>query len=148
MSCALRLAVLPSGQALGHRIHVVDAPCGIGGDDRVADRLQRDLGALLGLKHRGFRLLALRDVGDRAFIADDPAALVAHHAAVLDDHEHGAVLAAQLGFDVAHLAFALHAAHVGVAIVRIPVERTGGDPVQLFGGGVAEHLHECRVHHQ
>ena len=36
----LRFAVFPSGQALGHRIHVVDASFGIGGDYRIADRLQ------------------------------------------------------------------------------------------------------------
>ena len=98
-------------------------PSRIGGDHRIADRLQRDLGALLGLEHRGFGLLALGDVGDRALEADDAALLVAHHAAVVDDHEHAAVLAAHDVFVVAHLALALHAAHIGVAVARIPVQR-------------------------
>ena len=66
---ALRLVVLPAGEAFRHRIHVVDAALGIGGDHRVADRLQRHLRALLGLEHRGLGLLALGDVGDRAFEA-------------------------------------------------------------------------------
>ena len=129
----LRLAVLPPGQALGDRIHVVDPALGVGGDDRIADRLQGDLRALLGLEHRGLRLFALSDVGDRALEAGHAALFVAHHAAVVDHHEHGAVLAPQHVLLVAHLAFALHAAHVGVAVVRVPVERHGRNLVELLG---------------
>ena len=71
---SLRLAVLPARQALRHRVHVVDAPFGVRGDHRIADRLQRHLRALLGLEHGGLGLLALGDVGDRALVAGDPAA--------------------------------------------------------------------------
>ena len=44
---AARLAQLPSGQRLGHRIQVLDAPVDVGRDHRIGDRLQRDLRALL-----------------------------------------------------------------------------------------------------
>jgi len=50
----LGFAVFPPGQAFGDRVHVIDAPFGISGDDGIADRLQGDLGALLRLENRGF----------------------------------------------------------------------------------------------
>lgn len=56
----LRLAVLPSGQALGHGIHIVDAPVGVGRDDAVADRPQRHLGALFLLKNGRFGFFCVR----------------------------------------------------------------------------------------
>ena len=144
----LRLAVLPSRQALRDRVHVVDAPFGIGGDDRIADRLQRDLRAFLRLEYRRLRLLARRDVGDRSLESDQAALLVAHRAAVVDHHEHAAVLAAQDVFLVAHLAVALHAPYIGVPITRIPVERSRRELIQLLRRGVAEHLHEGRIDDQ
>ena len=65
-------------------IQVFDAAVGIGGDDGVADRLQRDLRLFLLLVQLDLGALAHRDVGDRAFVADDVAVLVADDARVLD----------------------------------------------------------------
>ncbi len=64
------LLELPSGQLLGHRIEVLDVALGIGGDHAVADRLQRDLGALLLPEERLFVDLLL---GDVVLHADQPA---------------------------------------------------------------------------
>src|SRR3984957_14617589 len=105
---ALRLGLpaLPAGEALRHRIYVIDAAFGVGGDDRVADRLERDLRALLSLEDLGFRFLAFGDVGDGALESADASFLVAHHAPIVDYHQHGAVFAAQNVLDIAHFAFA------------------------------------------
>ena len=104
---AARLARLPAGQILGDRIQVLDAAFGVGRDHGVADRLQRDLRLFLLLEHRGFGALALADVGDRAFVADELAVLVAHGARALDHGQRRAVDASQLELGVAHLAVAL-----------------------------------------
>ena len=47
---------------------------GIGGDHRVADGLQRDVRAILLREDGLLGALALGDVGNRAFVADDAAA--------------------------------------------------------------------------
>ena len=64
-------AGVPAGELLGDGIEVVDAAVGIRRDDRVADRLQRDLRLLLLLEELDLGALALGDVGERAFVADD-----------------------------------------------------------------------------
>ena len=75
---AARIRAAPAGQLLGDRIEVLDAPLAVGGDHAVADRLQRDLGALLLLEDRRFGPLALGDVDDRALEADDPTLQITH----------------------------------------------------------------------
>ena len=140
------LAPFPAGEAFRDRIHVVDAAERVGGDHRIADRLERDLGALLRLEHAGFCLLARGDVGDRALEARDAALLVAHHAAVVDHHEHGAVLAAQDGLGVAHFAALLHAPQIGVAVGGVPVERGRRLAADFLRGIEPEHLHEGGIH--
>src|ERR1700761_5825892 len=97
----LSFTVFPSGQTFGDGIEVIDAPFRIGCDDGVADRLQSHLRTLFCLKHGSFRFLALGDIGQRAFEADDSAGLVAYRAAVVDYHEHAAVFTAHDVFLVA-----------------------------------------------
>ena len=72
------LAVLepPAGEGLGNRIDVVDHALGVGGDDPVADALQRDLGALLLAKQRFLVQLALGDVEFDPDEAQQPALVV------------------------------------------------------------------------
>ena len=41
-----RLVIAPARQDLGHGIHVIDAALAVGGDDAIADGMQRDLRAL------------------------------------------------------------------------------------------------------
>ena len=98
---ALRLARVPAGEILGDRVEIFDAAVGVGRDHGVADRLQRDLRLLLLLEHRGLGALALADVGDRAFVADQLAVLVAHGARALDHGQRRAVDAPQLELGVA-----------------------------------------------
>ena len=64
---ALRFARLPPRELLGDGVQVLDVAARIGRHDRVADRLQRHLRALLLVEQRALGGLALRDVGDRAF---------------------------------------------------------------------------------
>ena len=59
---ALRLLEAPAGELLGDRVEVLDDQRGVGGDHAVADRLQRDLRALLLLEQRVLVELALGDV--------------------------------------------------------------------------------------
>ncbi len=89
ISLRMRLAALPAGQALGDRIHVIDVAFGIGGDDRVADRLQRDLRPLLVGTPR-LRRLALGDVPSVPS-NPDAARRVVHHARVLDHRDQAPV---------------------------------------------------------
>ncbi len=58
------LAILepPARERLGNRIQIVDDALGIGGDDAVADALQRDLRALLLAEQRFLVELALGDI--------------------------------------------------------------------------------------
>jgi hypothetical protein len=55
----LRVLQPPTRQLLGDRIEIFDAALRIGSDDAVADRLQRDLRALLLLEQRVLEQLAL-----------------------------------------------------------------------------------------
>jgi len=50
----LTILEAPSRERLGNRIQIVDDALGIGGDDAVADALQRDLRALLLAEQRFF----------------------------------------------------------------------------------------------
>ena len=137
----------PAREAFGHGIQVVDARAGVGADHRVADRLQRDLGAILLREHRLLGALALGDVVNRAFVADDAAAAVAHAARVLQRHDLRAVAAAQHQFHRADFAVGIDAPHEIGAIGRAPVEHhRARQRVHLFGASVAEHLHEGAVH--
>ena len=77
------LGRIPAGELLGDGVQVLDTPFGVGGDDGVADRLERDLG-LPFLEQLDLGLLAHRDVRDRALVADDLSLLVADESRVLD----------------------------------------------------------------
>ena len=68
---AVGLLRIPAREFFGHRVQVFDAPVGVRRDDRVANRLQRDLRLFLFLVQLQFRPLAHGDVGDRAFVARD-----------------------------------------------------------------------------
>ncbi|MEA3221058.1 MAG: hypothetical protein OZX49_02177 [Immundisolibacter sp.] len=56
------LALRPAGQALGDRVQRRHPALGIGGDDAVADRLQRYPGQLLGPGERLFGMFAVSDI--------------------------------------------------------------------------------------
>ena len=58
----LRVVEVPAGQLLRHRVEVLDVQVRIGRDHAVADRLQRDLRALLLAEERVLVELALGDV--------------------------------------------------------------------------------------
>ena len=98
---------VPARELLGDRVQVLDAAVGVGRDDRVADRLQRDLRLFLLLVQLQFRALAHGDVGDRAFVAGDLAVLVADDARVLEHGDQRAVAPPQLAFGLAHHAVAV-----------------------------------------
>ncbi len=116
-------------------------------DHRVADRLQRDVRAILFREDRLLGALALGDVRDRAFVTDDAAAAVAHAAGILQRHHLRAVAPAQHHFHRADFAVGVHAPHEIGAIGRAPVQHhRARQRVHLFGRAVAEHLHECAVH--
>ena len=64
------VAPLPSRELLRDRVQVFDVPDLVGGYDRVADRLQRNLGPLLLVEQRALGGLALRDVRDGALVVE------------------------------------------------------------------------------
>ena len=140
----LRLVRVPAGQILGDRIQILDAPVGVRRDHGVADRLQRDLRLLLLLEHRSLGALALADVGDRAFVADQIAVLVAHGARALDHRQRRAVDASQLELGVADLAVALERRDDGDAFQRVLIDRFGRQRQQLARRREADHARERR----
>ncbi len=141
-----RFGRVPAGELLGDRVQVLDAPFGIGGDDRVADRLERDLRLLLFLEKLDLGLLAHRDVGNRTFVADDLAVLVAQQSRVLDHGDGSAVASAELVLRIADHAVAREPCHHSVTIGGVHVQPAcRGQAQQLFGTFVAEHSHQRRV---
>ena len=76
IGAALAVLEAPAGERLGHRVDVVDDALGVGGDDAVADALQRDLRALLLAEQRLLVELALGDVELDADQAQQPALVV------------------------------------------------------------------------
>src|ERR1700694_4016983 len=144
----LRTPETPAGQLLGHRVDVVDGRVGIGGDDAVADRLQRDLRALLLAEQRLLVELALGDVefhahqaqqapvlvDARGGAADHPAPLavaVAHAMGAFEDRRLAGDVVADRGryarqiLRVHEGAPVRRAAHVVVAVTehRLPARR-------------------------
>ena len=75
----------PTGQLLGHRIDVVDGRVGIRGDDAIADRLQRDLRALLLAEQRLLVEFALGDVEFHTHQAQQAPVLVDARGGAADD---------------------------------------------------------------
>jgi hypothetical protein len=140
---AARLIEPPRGQVLGRRIDVIDPPVRIGADHRIADRLQRDLRALLLGEHLLLGALALGDVGDGALVADDPPGGIAHRAAVLQHHHGRPVAPAQHELGVADLPLALDLLGEAGPVLAIPVERRHvAQRVELLGTVVAEDADE------
>ncbi len=82
---AVGLVDRPAGQPLGGRVHVVDHAAHVGADDAVADRGERDLGALLLLEQRLLGELAVGDVDRDAEQARRPARALAHDLAALGE---------------------------------------------------------------
>jgi hypothetical protein len=70
---AARLVDRPASETFGDGIQVIDVCGRVRGDHRVADRLQRDSGAILFREDRLLRALALSDVGNRPLVTDDAA---------------------------------------------------------------------------
>src|ERR1700681_4589979 len=146
---AARFRNTPGGQGLGDRVNVFDAPCGVGADHRIPDRLQGHLRALLLGEHGLFGALALGDVGDRALVAEDATGAIAHRARVLQDHQLLDVAPAHEELRIPNLPFRLDAAGELGAIGGIPVKRRSArQRVQLLGVAVAEHGDECRIDRQ
>ena len=134
------LGRIPAGELLGDGVQVLDTPFGVGGDDGVADRLQRDLGLLLFLEQLDLGALALRDVRDRALVADDLSVLVADQARVLDYGDDVPVAPAQLVLGVAHYAVAHQTGHHCVAVRGIHIQfARRGQGEQVVRALVAEH---------
>ena len=82
---AHRVLETPARQLLGNRIDVVDGRVGIRRDDPVADRLQRDLRALLLSEQRFFVELTLGDIELDAHQAQQPPVLVDARRGAADD---------------------------------------------------------------
>ena len=91
----LRMLEAPAGQLLGDRIQIFDAALRVGGDDAVADRLQRDLRAFLFLEQRVFEQLALGHVEVDADDAARAALLVDARLGAADDPQPHAVAMSQ-----------------------------------------------------
>ena len=128
---ALAVLETPSRERLGHRIQIVDDALGIGGDDAVADALQRDLRALLLAKQRLLVQLALGDVEFDADQAQQPALVVDLGLGAADDPAPfaGGVAHAVQALENRRLARhviadgGLHARHVVRMHQRAPVRR-------------------------
>ena len=91
---ALRVLQAPAGQLLGDRVEIFDAALRVGRDDAVADRLQRDLRALLLLEQRLLEQLALGHVEVDADDAMSTALLVdARFRATHDPQPHAIAMA-------------------------------------------------------
>jgi hypothetical protein len=141
-----RLARIPARELLGDRVEVLDPAVGVRRDDRVADRLQRDLGLFLFLVQLQFCALAHGDVGDRAFVAGDLLPVAADHAGVDQHGDRRAVAASQLAFGLANHAVAMQVGDDLVALVAAVKDRGGvGQRQQLIDRFVAQHLRERRV---
>ena len=103
---AARLGAGPAGELLGDRIEVIDAAFAVGGDHRIADRLQRHLRAFLLGEHRLLGALARGDVGHRALEGHDALLGVAQHARAFQRDHLLAIATAQQHLGVVD--FALH----------------------------------------
>jgi hypothetical protein len=97
-------------------------PSRFGGDDAIADRLQRHLRAFLFLEDRLLDALARGDVGDGAFIGDDLLQFIAHDARALEHHDLRAVAPPQQRIRRYALRRALQFVHELRARGRIPVQ--------------------------
>ena len=100
---AVGLVSFPAGQLLGNRVQIVDAPGGVGRDDRIADRAQRDLGALFLLEHLSLRTLRFGDVGERALEPTADAGHALNQARVLAHRDDAPISPAQLVLGIAQL---------------------------------------------
>ena len=92
----------PAGQLLGDRVQIFDQCIGVGGEYRVADRLQRDLRLLLFFGQLDFGQLAGADVCERAFVAGNVAVRSAQHTRVLEHRDDAAVATTQLVLGTLH----------------------------------------------
>ena len=143
---AARVTNLPSGQVLGHRVDVIDIALGIGRDDTVTDRLQRDLGAFLLLEDTSLRAFSFGDVGDRTFVGDDIALFIADRARVLEHDDLGAVLAPQSVFKILDDALRLESRKNALTVDRVDVQhRRTARVLEFRGGFVTEHFDQRRV---
>ena len=122
---------LPAREFLGHRIDVFDMAFGVGRDNAVADRSQRDLGALRFAEKRLLVKLGIGNVDLDAEQAQQTSFLVqlgfrpAHHPApfaVLVPHAVHTLEELRLAVQVlAH--FCLHARHIVGMHQSVPVRR-------------------------
>ncbi len=99
---ALRFVSFPTRELLGDGVEILDVAMRIRGHDGIADRLQRDLSALLLVEQRTLRGLALRYVGDSAFVVERVPVGIHHDARVFDCDDRAPVAPAQLILEVAH----------------------------------------------
>ena len=143
---ALRLAVFPSDQAFGHRIHVVDAPFRVGGNHRIANRLQRDLRAFLGLENRGLRLLALGNIG-RACLRSRRCGPAVSRTTRLES------MTTSMEPSLRRSTYSSLRSSPSASARRTKVSRSlgyqysalGGHFVQFLGAGIAQQIHEGRI---
>ena len=146
---APRLGAVPPGKTLRDRVHVFDMPLRIGADHRIADGLQRDLGALFLGKHGLLGALAFGDVDERAFIAADLAVHITDGAGVLQDGDRLSVAPPDLELRIAHFAHRFDSPDELDAIVLVPVdERCARKCVDLFGTVVTEQAHQGGIHRE
>ena len=88
---ATRLLRMPSRQALGHRVEVLDPAFDVGRDDAIRNRCEGHLRALLLAEQRFLGVLLHGDVADHADLPDMRAMLVIQRRNVGRDLEDAAI---------------------------------------------------------
>ena len=141
-----RAAHVPTREVLGDRVDVVDPAIGVGRDDAITDGLQGHLGAFLFLEDSRLRLLAIGDVGDRAFVRNDVAVFIADGARILEHDDFPAILAAQPVFEILDVALGLETREYALTIDRVYVQhRRAASGFEFLGTLETEHLDQRRV---
>ena len=144
-----RLRNGPPREGLGGGVEIVDAAVRVGADDRIADRGERHLRALLLREYRLLSALALGYIGDSALVADDSARGIMQSTGVLKHDQLCTVAPPHVKLVVPDFPFALDAPAKLGAIVRIPIKyRDAGQRVHLLSTRIAQERHERRVDRQ
>src|SRR5690606_12378801 len=142
---ALRLAPIPAGELLRDRVQILDPAARIGREHGIADRLQRDLRALLLAEQRTLGRLALRDIRDRPFEIVRLAVAGPHDTRVHDDGDDAAVAPTQLILEVAYAAVRLERREQPFPIPRVDVEIEDPLRAERLVLADAEHAFQRRI---
>ncbi len=143
---ALCTADVPAREVLRDGINVIDIAVRVCRNDAVADRLQSNLRSLLLFEHTRFRVFAIRDIRDSAFVCSEPAFVVVDGPRVFQDDDLATILTSQPVFKILDDTFRLETRQNALAIDWIHIKhRRHTSGFELLDTVVSEHLHESRV---